>query len=76
MLLSGHSGIHDGKICTISECQTELNEVNEDELELKETEGAKYYVSSVSEKKTVINGLMYIKELLLQYHIFKMYEIL
>ena len=29
---------------------------------------------SVSEKKTLINGFMYIKELLLQYHNFKMYE--
>ena len=50
------------------------NEVNEDEIETKETEGAKYYVLSTSEKKTLINGFIYIKELLLQCHNFKMYE--
>ena len=66
--------IYGGKVYTISECQTELNEVDEDEFETKETEGTKYYVLSVSEKKTSINGFMYIKELLLQYHNFKMYE--
>ena len=48
--------------------------MDEDEFEAKETEGTKYYVLSVSEKKTLINGFMYIKELLLQYHNFKMYE--
>ena len=69
-----YQSIYGGKVYTISECQTELNEVDEDEFETKETEGTKYYVLSVSEKKTLINGFMYIKELLLQYHNFKMYE--
>ena len=69
-----YQSIYGGKVYTISECQTELNEVDEDEFEAKETEGTKYYVLSVSEKKTLINGFMYIKELLLQYHNFKMYE--
>ena len=69
-----YQSIYGGKVYTISECQTELNEVDEDEYETKETEGTKYYVLSVSEKKTLINGFMYIKELLLQYHNFKMYE--
>ena len=48
--------------------------MDEDEFEARETEGTKYYVLSVSEKKTLINGFMYIKELLLQYHNSKMYE--
>ena len=48
--------------------------MDEDEIETKETEGTKDYVLNVSEKKTLINGFMYIKELLLQYHNFKMYE--
>ena len=69
-----YQSIYGGKVYTISECQTGLNEVDEDEFETKETEGTKYYVLSVSEKKTLINGFMYIKELLLQYHNFKMYE--
>ena len=69
-----YQSIYGGKVYTISECQTELNEVDEDEFETKETEGTKYYVLSVSEKKTLIHGVMYIKELLLQYHNFKMYE--
>ena len=69
-----YQSMYGGKVYTISECQTELNEVDEDEFETKETEGTKYYVLSVSEKKTLINGFMYIKELLLQYHNFKMYE--
>ena len=69
-----YQSIYGGKVYTISECQTELNEMDEDEFETKETEGTKYYVLSVSEKKTLINGFMYIKELLLQYHNFKMYE--
>ena len=69
-----YQGIYGGKVYTTSECQRELLEVDEDEIETKETEGTKCYVLSVSEKKTLINGFMYIKELLLQYHNFKMYE--
>ena len=69
-----YQSIYGGKVYTISECQTELNEVDEDEFETKETEGTKYYVLRVSERKILINGFMYIKELLLQYHNFKMYE--
>ena len=69
-----YQGIYGGKVYTISECQRELIEVDEDEVEAKETEGTKYHVLSVSEKKTLINGFMHIKELLLQYQNFKMYE--
>ena len=66
--------IYGGKLYTISECQKELIDVDEDEFETRETEGTKHCVLSVSEKKTLINGFMYIKELFLQYHNFKMYE--
>ena len=52
-----HQGIYGGKAYTISQCQTELHEVNEDEFETKETEATKHYVLSVSEKKPLINGL-------------------
>ena len=48
--------------------------MTEDEFETKETEGTKYCVPSVSEKKTLTHGFIYIKELLLRYHNFKMYE--
>ena len=66
-----YQSIYGGKVYTISECQRELIEVDEDEIEAKETEGTKYYVLSVSEKKTSINNaFMYIKELFLQYHYF------
>ena len=68
-----YQGIYGGKVYTISECQTELHEVDEDEFETRETEGTKYYVLSVSENKTLINGFMYIKELLLQYDTLRMY---
>ena len=68
-----YQGIYGGKVYTIIECQTELNEVDEDEFETKETEGSNYYVLN-SEKKALINGFMYIKELSLQYHNFWMYE--
>ena len=33
-----YQGIYGGKVYTISDCQTELNEVDEDEFEAKETE--------------------------------------
>ena len=49
-------GIYGGKVYTISERQTELHEVDEDEFGTKETED----VLSVCEKKTLINGFMYI----------------
>ena len=69
-----YQSIHGGKVYTISERQTELTEMDDDRLETKEIEGTTYYVLSVSEKKTLVNGFIYIKELLLQYHNFKMYE--
>ena len=43
-------------------------------MRVKDTEGMTYYVLNVSDKKVLSNGFTYIKELLLQYHNFKMYE--
>ena len=62
------------KIYTISQYQTELEELEDDEMRVKDTEGTAYYVLNVSDKKVLTNGFMYIKELLLQYHNFTMYE--
>ena len=62
------------KIYTISQYQTELEELEDDEMRVKDTEGVTYYVLNVSDQKVLTNGFMYIKELLLQYHNFKMYE--
>ena len=61
-------------IYTIGQYQTELEELEDDEMRVKDTEGMTYYVLNVSDKKVLTNGFMYIKELLLQYHKFKMYE--
>ena len=41
-----YQGIHGEKVYTISQCQTELNEVDKDEFETKETEGTKYLAAS------------------------------
>ena len=62
------------KIYTIGQYQTELEELEDDEMRVKDTEGMTYYVLNVSDKKVLSNGFTYIKELLLQYHNFKMYE--
>ena len=66
--------LNGGKIYTISQYQTELEELEDDEMRVKDTEGVAYYVLNVSDKKVLTNGFMYIKELLLQYHNFTMYE--
>ena len=62
------------KIYTIGQYQTELEELEDDEMRVRDTEGTAYYVLNVSDKKVLSNGFTYIKELLLQYHNFKMYE--
>ena len=62
------------KIYTIGQYQTELEELEDDEMRVRDTEGMTYYVLNVSDKKVLSNGFTYIKELLLQYHNFKMYE--
>ena len=62
------------KIYTIGQYQTELEELEDDEMRVKDAEGMTYYVLNVSDKEVLSNGFTYIKELLLQYHNFKMYE--
>ena len=37
-------------------------------------EGEKYYILNTSDRQTLVNGYRYIKELLLQYHNYAMYE--
>ena len=44
------------------------------EEEDKTTFGETYYVLNTTDRKTLVNGFRYIKELLLQYHNFAMYE--
>ena len=60
--------LNGGNIYTISQYQTELEELEDDEMRVKDTEGVAYYVLNVSDKKVLTNGFMYINELLLQYH--------
>ena len=43
--------INGGKIYTISQYQTELEELEDDEMRVKDTEGMTYYVLNVSDKK-------------------------
>ena len=67
--------LYGGKIYTIGRCYTELEEVDDEgEYRSSEIEDKTYYVLNVSGKIVLINGFMYIKELLLQYHNFKMYD--
>ena len=54
----------------------ETDEEEEEEAEEKDktTFGETYYVLNTTDRKTLVNGFRYIKELLLQYHNFAMYE--
>ena len=49
-------------------------EEEEEEEEDKTTFGETYYVLNTTDRKTLVNGFRYIKELLLQYHNYAMYE--
>ena len=70
-----YHSLYGGKIYTISKCQLEFVEVDEDSSQLEESPvGETYYVLNVADKKVLTNGFLPIKELLLQYHNFKMYE--
>ena len=66
--------LNGGKIYTTSQCQTEIEELEDDEMRVKDTEGMTYYALNASDKRVLTNGFMLTKELLLQYHNFKMYE--
>ena len=71
---------HGGRIYALEEetCirkMVDLNEeTDEEEEEDKTTFGETYYVLNTTDRKTLVNGFRYIKELLLQYHNYAMYE--
>ena len=72
---------HGGRIYALEEetCirkMVDLNEETDDEEEEedKTTFGETYYVLNTTDRKTLVNGFRYIKELLLQYHNYAMYE--
>ena len=74
---------HGGRIYALEEetCirkMVDLNEETDDEEEEEEedktTFGETYYVLNTTDRQTLVNGYRYIKELLLQYHNFAMYE--
>ena len=54
--------------------ETDEEEEEEEEEEDKTTFGETYYVLNTTDRKTLVNGFRYIKELLLQYHNYAMYE--
>ena len=71
---------HGGRIYALEEetCIRKMvdldEETDEEEEEDKTTFGETYYVLNTTDRKTLVNGFRYIKELLLQYHNFAMYE--
>ena len=69
---------HGGRIYALEEetCIRKMVDLNEetDEEEDKTTFGETYYVLNTTDRKTLVNGFRYIKELLLQYHNYAMYE--
>ena len=72
---------HGGRIYALEEetCIRKMVDLNEEtdeeeEEEDKTTFGETYYVLNTTDRKTLVNGFRYIKELLLQYHNYAMYE--
>ena len=72
---------HGGRIYALEEetCIRKMVDLDEEtdeeeEEEDKKTFGETYYVLNTTDRKTLVNGFRYIKELLLQYHNFAMYE--
>ena len=72
---------HGGRIYALEEetCIRKMVDLDEEtdeeeEEEDKTTFGETYYVLNTTDRKTLVNGFRYIKELLLQYHNFAMYE--
>ena len=62
-----------GRIYAIQE-ETVIYEVDEDDDKETRTEGETCYTLNVDNKTKLMNGFRFIKELLLQYHNFAMYE--
>ena len=72
---------HGGRIYALEEetCIRKMVDLDEEtdeeeEEEDKTTFGETYYVLNTTDRKTLVNGFRYIKELLLQYHNYAMYE--
>ena len=62
--------VNGGRLYVIKEL--ELEEINDEEVVRNRDD--KYYVLTVSESRTLVNGFRYIKEQLLQNHNFRMYK--
>ena len=66
-----------GKIHKLTDVEVEHIETKSDnsiKINEYENEGVSYYVLNLKDKAQLQNGFRYIKELLLQYHTFKMYQ--
>ena len=73
-----HQRIHGGKIYAIQKETYEVEYLGESDSEEdfneKTTMGDTYYILNTTCKRHLVNGFIYIKELLLQYHNFAMYD--
>ena len=74
-----HQRIHGGKIYAIQKETYEVEYIGDsdddaDEFNEKTTMGDTYYILNTTCKRHLVNGFIYIKELLLQYHNFAMYD--
>ena len=71
---------HGGRIYALHEetCIRKMvdldEETDEEEEENKTTFGETYYILNTTDRQTLVNGYRYIKEMLLQYHNYAMYE--
>ena len=68
-----YQNIYGGKVIALTHSMKEYIDLD-DECDIKSNEGETFYVLNVSDKTELVNGFRYIKELLLQYHNFKMFE--
>ena len=62
---------HGGRIYALHE---DIHERDEETEEERRHKGDTYYILNTTDRKTLVNGFRYIKELLLQYHNYAMYE--
>ena len=62
---------HGGRIYALHE---DIHERDEETEEERRHKGDTYYILNTTDRQTLVNGYRYIKEMLLQYHNFAMYE--
>ena len=62
---------HGGRIYALHE---DIHERDEETEEERKHKGDTYYILNTTDRQTLVNGYRYIKEMLLQYHNFAMYE--